>query len=284
MIMQLLRKLRFPSAEKPAFSVAVTARIDRVLEELRFSEASVKCNLGCGGRYHPDWINVDFHGDGDVVFACDLRGDLPFPEKSCDVVYSSHVIEHFDRFGAGRFLHECRRVLKSGGIIRLVAPDLEGIVRSYLYCLEAAKRGESGADAKYEWAVIELLDQLVRHQSGGEILKHWCQPVVPAEAFVAERVGTEYWRARKQCKDKQLSNPDVTDENVGKFRLGGEVHQWMYDRYSLGKLLTDFGFVDVRICLADESAIQDFAKYHLDTEPDGTLYKPDSFFIEAVAP
>jgi SAM-dependent methyltransferase len=284
MIMQLLRKLRYPSAEKLASSVAVAARIDRVLEKLRFSEAAVRCNLGCGGRHHPDWINVDFHSDGDVVFACDLRGDLPFPEKSCDVVYSSHVIEHFDRLGAGRFLHQCRRVLKSGGIIRLVAPDLEGIVRSYLSCLEAAKRGESGADAKYEWAVIELLDQLVRHQSGGEMLKHWCQPVVRAEAFVGERVGTEYWRARDQCKGRRLTNPDLTAGNVGKFRLGGEVHQWMYDRYSLGKLLTDCGFLDVRICSADESAIQDFAKYCLDTEADGSLYKPDSFFIEAIAP
>jgi hypothetical protein len=161
---------------------------------------------------------------------------------------------------------------------------LEGIVNSYLACLDEAKRGVPGSDARYEWSAVELLDQLVRHQSGGEMIKHWCKPVVAAEAFVAERVGAEYWRARKQCKGKQLSNPDLTDENVGKFRLSGEVHQWMYDRYSLGKLLADCGFLDVRNCSADQSAIQDFNKYHLDTEPDGSLYKPDSFFIEAVAP
>lgn len=244
----------------------------------------VLCNLGCGKRHHADWINIDSHGNGDAVFAWDLRDGLPLPEKSCDAIYSSHVIEHFDRAGARRFLHECRRTLKSKGIIRLVAPDLEAIVNSYLACLDAARRGLPSSAARYDWAVIELLDQLVRHQSGGEMLKHWCQPVVPAEEFVAERVGTEYWRAREQCKDLLSDAPDLTAATIGKFRLSGEVHQWMYDRYSLGKLLTDCGFLAVRICLANESAIKEFAKYHLDTEPDGSIYKPDSFFIEAVAP
>jgi SAM-dependent methyltransferase len=283
MFLHLLRKFRLFRAGTETSSAEMRRKIGSALDGKGFSHTSVKCNLGCGSRHHADWINIDFIGDDDVL-AWDLRDCLPFPDQSCDVIYSSHAIEHFDRAGAHQFLHECRRVLKSKGIIRLVVPDLEGIARSYLACLDAAKCGESGADAKYEWAVIELLDQLVRHQSGGEMLKHWCKPVVPAEEFVAKRVGVEYWRAREQCKGRQLGNSDVTSEYVGKFRLGGEVHQWMYDRYSLGKLLTDCGFVDVRICLADESSIQDFAKYHLDTEPDGSLYKPDSFYIEAVAP
>jgi hypothetical protein len=108
---------------------------------------------------------------------------------------------------------------------------------------------------------------------------------VPAEGFVAERVGTEYWRARQHCKGRVVADSAPDDAlAVGKFRLGGEVHQWMYDRYSLGKLLADAGFREVRPCGAAESAIKDFVAYGLDTNPDGSVYKPDSFFIEAKAP
>ena len=215
------------------------------------------------------------------MFGWDLRTGLPFPDRACDVVYSSHAVEHFDRSGVRRFLEECRRVLRRGGIIRLAVPDLERIARSYLDCLAAARLGEAGSDSRYEWAVIELLDQLVRHESGGEMLKYWCQPEVPEEAFVAQRVGTEYWRARKHCKGRILASRTPLAGDVGAFRLGGEVHQWMYDGYSLGRLLGSCGFLDVRLCRADASRIEDFASFHLDTEPDGTVYKPDSLFIEA---
>jgi FkbM family methyltransferase len=245
----------------------------------------ILCNVGCGSRHHPAWINIDFHGDGQTVLQWDLRQGVPLPDASCDAVYSSHTIEHFDRAGARRFLMECRRVLKPGGILRLVAPDLEGLARSYLECLAAAQRGEEGADARYEWIVVELLDQLVRHQSGGEMRRLWCLPEVPAEDFIAQRVGTEYWRAREHCKGRIVSQTTPIEAvTVGQFRLGGEVHQWMYDRYSLGRLMTKAGFVEVRHCSADSSSIEEFAAYNLDTEPDGTVYKPDSFFMEAQNP
>jgi predicted SAM-dependent methyltransferase len=254
------------------------------LEERGATARSVLCNLGCGSRHHPDWINVDFLGDGQSVFTWDLCKGIPVPDHSCDAIYSSHAIEHFDRNGAKQFLKECMRALKPGRVLRLVAPDLEAIVLSYLSCLNAAKRDEAGAADKYEWAIIELLDQLVRHHSGGEMLKYWCQTDVPAEHFVAERVGTEYWRARAHCKNKLLGKRPLNVEAVGQFRLGGEVHQWMYDSYSLGRLLTECGFLNVRTCQANESSIEGFAQYHLDTESNGSIYKPDSFFIEASAP
>lgn len=247
------------------------------------AQRPVLCNLGCGIKHHPEWINIDFVGDGKTVFPWDLRQGLPLPNACCDAVYSSHAIEHFNRTGASRFLTDCRRVLKPGGILRLVTPDLEGIARSYLQCLEAAQRGEQGAAARYEWIVVELLDQLVRHESGGEMLKLWCRPELPAEDFIAQRVGTEYWRARQHCKGRSISESVPTDaQAVGRFRLGGEVHQWMYDRYSLCRLLAESGFSSINVCQATDSSINDFANYGLDTEPDGSVYKPDSFFVEAI--
>lgn len=269
---------------RPSTRESASAIMDALNQRVSTGQR-ILCNVGCGVRHHPAWINIDFHGVGEAVLQWDLRQGLPLPDRNCDAIYSSHTIEHFDRAGARGFLRECHRVLKPGGIVRLVAPDLEGIARAYLECLAGAQRGEQGADARYEWIVVELLDQLVRHQSGGEMLKLWCLPHVPAEDFIARRVGMEYWRAREHCKNRIVSQAIPTDAmTVGTFRLGGEVHQWMYDRYSLGQLVTQSGFVQVRHCSADSSFIEGFAGYDLDTEPDGTVYKPDSFFLEAQKP
>jgi predicted SAM-dependent methyltransferase len=257
--------------------------LDR-LRRAREANRGTLCNLGCGTRYHGDWINVDHHGDGVNVLSWDLRQSLPLPNHCCDAVYSSHVIEHFDRDEAIRFLGECRRLLKPGGIVRLVAPDLEGLARSYLSRLDAARRGERGADDEYEWAVIELIDQMVRHRSGGEMLRLWSLHEVPAEEFVAERVGSEYQRARAHCKGRSPDRTQPSPARVGRFRLGGEVHRWMYDSYSMAKLLSSCGFTDIRSCAANESRIDGFVHYGLDTLADGTVYKPDSFFMEAVIP
>jgi hypothetical protein len=67
------------------------------------------------------------------------------------------------------------------------------------------------------------------------------------------------------------------------FRRSGEVHQWMYDRLSLQRLLESHGFEQVRRCTAHESRIADFASYELDAVG-GQVRKPDSLFMEAAKP
>ena len=63
-MMRLLKKLRLIGGETRAIPGGITKAIDRRLSDLTASGASVKCNLGCGKRHHPEWINIDFHGDG----------------------------------------------------------------------------------------------------------------------------------------------------------------------------------------------------------------------------
>ena len=57
---------------------------------------------------------------------------IPYDCNSVEVVYSSHMIEHLDRREARAFLLEVRRVLRPGGVVRLAAPDLARLARSYL--------------------------------------------------------------------------------------------------------------------------------------------------------
>lgn len=69
---------------------------------------------------------------------------------------------------------------------------------------------------------------------------------------------------------------------IGKFRLGGEIHQWMYDTYSLGRLLKIIGFKKIVARDAFTSYYEDWKSFNLDTEEDGNIYKPDSNYIEAI--
>lgn len=248
-------------------------------------------NLGRGNRYHPDWTNIDFQSSGTDVIAFDLNKPLPFEDESFDVVYHSHLLEHFPQSRAPVFTGECFRILKPGGIIRVVVPDLEQIARWYLKMFEKSMQGVKDAQERYEWIMLELFDQMVRNVSGGEMLNYWKQDTIPAEDFVIERVGSEVKnvlnKIRQNAGAATATMPQTYNKNIaldpyqiGRFRLSGEIHQWMYDRYSLGKLLKQAGFREVRVCRADESMIANFNSYLLDIEPDGSVRKPDSLFME----
>lgn len=258
-------------------------------------------NLGCGYYFHSDWTNVDFVSTGAGVIAHNLREGIPFPEESFDVIYHSHVLEHFPKTEAGFFLEECFRVLRPGGILRVVVPDLEQMARLYLTSLEKTIDGSKEWAANYEWILLEMYDQAVRHHSGGEMAVYLAQEKISNEEFVLKRIGTEGKNLievlHQQPKTMQSPSLSLTEQElnlknllgvadyqalqIGRFRQSGEVHQWMYDRYSLTKLLNAVGFEQVRVCQADESSIQNFSQYCLDVEPDGQVRKPDSLFVEA---
>ena len=250
-------------------------------------------NLGCGGRYHRDWVNLDCAPQSRDVIRHDLRERLPFPDEHFEVVYHSHVLEHVARHFAPQLLEECRRVLRPAGILRVVVPDLEKIARLYLKYLEASLAGEPGASERYDWITLELMDQMVRERSGGEMAAYWKQNPMPAEDFVIERFGQEVRQAladlrteteQRKSQSPRANLPAPSCKEIGRFRESGEVHKWMYDRYSLGNILEKTGFKDVRVCAAHESGIADFGRFGLDLSDDGSPRKPDSLFMEARKP
>jgi len=249
----------------------------------------MKClNVGCGERFRRDWTNVDFRSRGSAVQSCDVTKGLPFDDASFDLVYHSHLLEHLRREQAAPFLSECHRVLRSGGIIRVVVPDLERIVRAYLATLEG------GQEANYDWTMLEMYDQAVRETPGGGMALYLSQHPLPNEEFILERCGAEAAAiieasrgGRKPGAVRALvrrmidSVPLVRDLRLGRFRRAGEVHQWMYDRYSLARLLRVAGFVDIVQQPAAASQIAEWAAFELDTDSDGNVRKPDSLFMEA---
>src|SRR5688500_9331560 len=97
-------------------------------------------NLGCGYHYHEDWVNVDFVSTGEGVIGHNLLNGIPFNDNTFEVVYHSHVIEHFTKRDGKKFLTECYRVLKPEGIIRVAIPDLQKIVEQYQNILAQLKQ------------------------------------------------------------------------------------------------------------------------------------------------
>jgi predicted SAM-dependent methyltransferase len=115
---------------------------------------------------------------------------LPFGDNECDAVYHSHVLEHLRPEEAARLLAECFRVLKPGGTLRIAVPDLEGIARHYLHTLETAAN-DPAASADHEWMTVELLDQMVRTRSGGQMRHYFENEHLPNRPFIRSRIGSD---------------------------------------------------------------------------------------------
>lgn len=275
----------------------------------------VKVNLGCGNRFINDWINIDFVSNYPEVKQYDLRSGIPLDTGSAEIIYHSHILEHFNKQAAISFLKECFRVLKQGGILRVVVPDLEQLARQYLAMLETVEKEESELNiANYNWAAIELFDQMVREKPGGEMIQYWLQKEIINQDLLERRLGHEFASWRKMYIDslnksglnqgisltgknpsllERISNKwkrywlqkwriNKADIETGSFRNAGEPHKWMYDSYSLTFLLKSIGFNSVHKVTAFESNIPGWDQYQiLDTEG-GNIRKPDSIFIEAI--
>lgn len=264
-------------------------------------------NFGCGAVAHPDWVNLDAVPAAAGVGRCDVRERLPFGDTTVDAVYHSHLLEHLDAATARSFLHECRRILAPGGTIRVVVPDLEAIVRSYLRELEVVAAG--GDTTLYEWNRLELCDQLARATTGGE-MRSFVKGLNPQQlAMVRSRAGREvdsilnmsagiarrrrptaakvWWHLRAKiaegCAFVLGGRRMRAMFAEGWFRQTGEVHRVMYDHVSLGRLLLECGFRDAGATTAVASRIAGFEAYRLDAV-DGVVRKPDSLFMEATRP
>ncbi len=61
----------------------------------------------------------------------DLCKPLPYADNSVSAIFSSHVFEHLFMDEVERLIKECYRVMQSGGVCRVVVPDLEKIIDIY---------------------------------------------------------------------------------------------------------------------------------------------------------
>jgi SAM-dependent methyltransferase len=231
-------------------------------------------NLGCGTHAspHPDVINIDWsmylrirrnpvgrcmaprllRGERlkkyrtlpDNVLVHDLSKGIPFADESVDAVFHSHTLEHLDRKAVPGFLAEIYRVLRAGGVHRIVVPDYERRCRAYIDHLE---RCDDPSEARrHDAFVAALLEQSVRKDAFGSAhQKPW----------------------RKRLEQRLL----------GDARRRGETHQWMYDRVNLRVLLEEAGFREVEVTAYGRSRITDYEALDLDVDE----HRDESLVMEA---
>jgi len=94
-------------------------------------KAAYRLNIGCGNYPMPCWTNID---EMESVRA-DLHvhvPPIPFPDESMQEIYAGHFLEHLDHEEQVAFLAECMRVLRPGGKLGIVVPDMREVFRRYI--------------------------------------------------------------------------------------------------------------------------------------------------------
>ncbi|MEK7555434.1 MAG: methyltransferase domain-containing protein [Patescibacteria group bacterium] len=89
-------------------------------------------NVGCGEKGISGFINIDANPLRPKILLYDVRLKLPFSDDSATIIYVSNILEHFYLDELANILKEFRRIMRPGGILRIVVPDLEKSISSYI--------------------------------------------------------------------------------------------------------------------------------------------------------
>src|SRR5262249_7286246 len=107
-----------------------------------------RLHFGCGRITPAGWINADIRPGEGVDLCCDILARIPLDDDRIDYISSQHALQEIKVVDQIRALRELRRVLKPGGVLRLVLPDLDRAIEAY----------RSGRDAYFcphEWETID---------------------------------------------------------------------------------------------------------------------------------
>lgn len=123
---------RYPALHAPLSAAAKAVRRWRakshgagLVAAYLAAHSTRRFNIGCGGYGHEGWLNCDLDPLREDYLFVDATRPLPFPDACADRIFTEHMIEHLALDDAQRFLAECARVLKPGGLLRVATPDLD---------------------------------------------------------------------------------------------------------------------------------------------------------------
>ena len=99
-----------------------------------------KLQIGAGLIALPGWLGTDLRPTSEHVAFLDATKPFPFDDNTFDYIHSEHMIEHIPWQEGCFMLHECYRVIKPGGKIRIATPNLKVFIDIYNNEGKIAKR------------------------------------------------------------------------------------------------------------------------------------------------
>ena len=164
------------------------------LEELRWG---TKLNLGPGTNWkRPGWTTMDCYKKCDVNVDFRKKEPFPFEDNTISIIFTSHMLEHMDNEAGINIVNESYRVLKPGGILRIVVPDLAKALLAYevkdiKWFLNA--QGQLTGDTVERLLVNWVAGYALRHDEEGPISYSGGPVVEPNEvrSFLEECDDTE---------------------------------------------------------------------------------------------
>lgn len=127
----------------------------------------IKLNLGSGPYPMQGWDCLDLLEHPGII-THDLTTPLLYAGNSVDFAFSEHFLEHLTRYQGVKFLKEVHRVLKPGGVFRIVVPDLRLLCYNYMNnnhkgipgCWEPKTPAQMINEGMREWGHQFLYDAL----------------------------------------------------------------------------------------------------------------------------
>jgi predicted SAM-dependent methyltransferase len=99
--------------------------------------------------------------DDEILFGDIVKG-LPLPKNSVDVVFSSHVLEHLALVDFFKAIENVKKILKTGGVFRLIVPNFRFEVETYLKDYEQIS---SGGDASIKFTKRNCIGKIKRSKN-----------------------------------------------------------------------------------------------------------------------
>lgn len=264
-------------------------------------------NIACGEVYskNKSWINIDIASNSKNVKKYNILSKLPFASNSVDAIYCSHFLEHIPINKVNDFLLECHRILKKNGVMRLVLPDFEALSREYLKQIKLK-------NFKYSKIVLlSIIDQCVRKKPGGELDKYYRRLIEEKESrkdeinFINYLNGVNFKNKNKKKKNSlqkigliylfiweklflywiklatYILPKSFKDQNIS-FARTGEIHQWVWDYFTLKEFLVSAGFKKVFKMTFDKTKYKGSKLYKFDVDKKIKVRGIESMYIETI--
>lgn len=105
-----------------------------------------------------DWITIDIDPQrGDIVMDLNKFSKFDIETNSISSIYASHTFEHVSMLVIDKLWSDCSRILKKGGVMRIIVPDPVKSMNEYISGNKNFSLFKHRRKHNPEWTLFECL-------------------------------------------------------------------------------------------------------------------------------